>query len=229
MHVLTGTSGFSYPAWRGSFYPAKLPAAGMLAFYATALGAVEINNTFYRMPNAPVLKRWAAATPASFQFALKSPRAITHMWKLKNTGAAVTRLARSVRTLGERLGPILFQLPPALSKDTGLLDGFLGGLPAGLRAAVEFRHTSWLGDDTYAVLQRHRAALCVADSAELTTPLEPTTGWGYLRLRREDYDSTALRAWAKRLRAQSFETAYVFFKHEQTGPALAQAFRGMMI
>jgi uncharacterized protein YecE (DUF72 family) len=231
MQILTGTSGFSYTAWRGSFYPDKLPEEKMLAFYADRLGAVEINNTFYRMPNPSLLERWAAETPAAFRFALKSPRQITHMKKLIDVGDAIARLADSARVLGERLGPILFQLPPFLRKDLGVLEAFLATLPPDLRAAVEFRHASWLADDVYEVLRRHRAALCVADSEDLATPLEATAGWGYLRLRRQDYDQAALRAWSERLKTQPFDTAYVFFKHEDegAGPALAHSFRSMMI
>jgi len=231
MQVMTGTSGFSYAAWRGSFYPKKLPQTGMLAFYAGKLGAVEINSTFYRLPDASLLERWAAATPGPFRFAVKSPRGITHMRRLAGVGDEVARLADRVGALGDRLGPILFQLPPTLRKDVGLLEAFLATLPAGLRAAVEFRHESWLADDVYAVLSRHDTALCVADSEEFATPFVATAGWGYLRLRRQDYDKAALRRWAKRLRAQSYDAAYVFFKHEAegAGPALADSFGRMMI
>jgi uncharacterized protein YecE (DUF72 family) len=231
MHVMTGTSGFSYTAWRGSFYPDKLPEAKMLAFYAGKLAAVEINNTFYRMPNPSLLERWAAETPASFRFALKSPRQITHMKKLIDVGDAVARLAETARTLGDRLGPILFQLPPFLRKDLGVLEAFLATLPAGLRAAVEFRHQSWLSADVYTVLRRHGAALCCADSEDLATPLEATADWGYLRLRRQDYDEAALRSWAERLKQQRYDEAYVFFKHEDegAGPALADSFKSMMM
>jgi uncharacterized protein YecE (DUF72 family) len=231
MNVLTGTSGFSYTAWRGSFYPEKLPEAKMLAFYAEKLGAVEINNTFYRMPNPSLLERWAAETPAAFRFALKSPRQITHMRKLIDVGDAVARLAEGARTLGDRLGPILFQLPPFVKKDLGVLEAFLATIPAGLRAAVEVRHASWLADDVYAVLKRHGAALCIADSEEFATPFVATAGWGYLRLRRQDYDEAALSGWADRLKAQRYDNAYVFFKHEDegAGPALARTFLGMMI
>jgi uncharacterized protein YecE (DUF72 family) len=233
MQVLTGTSGFSYTAWRGSFYPDKLPEAKMLAFYAEQLGAVEINNTFYRMPNPSLLERWAAETPAAFRFALKSPRQITHMRKLIDVGDAVARLAETARTLGDRLGPVLFQLPPFVKKDLGALEAFLStlsSLPGGLRAALEFRHASWLGDDVYEVLKRHDAALCIADSEEFATPFVATAGWGYLRLRRQDYDEGALRGWADRLKAQSYDSAFVFFKHEDegAGPKLARTFRGMM-
>jgi uncharacterized protein YecE (DUF72 family) len=231
MHIMTGTSGFSYTAWRGSFYPDKLPEAKMLAFYAGKLGAVEINNTFYRMPNASLLERWAAETPESFRFALKSPRQITHMKKLVDVGDAVARLAEGARSLGGRLGPILFQLPPFVRKDLGVLEAFLATLPTGLKAAVEFRHASWLADDVYDVLRRHGAALCVADSEEFATPLEATAGWGYLRLRRQDYDEAALRGWAERLKGQPFDDTFVFFKHEDegAGPRLAESFRSMMI
>jgi uncharacterized protein YecE (DUF72 family) len=232
MRVMTGTSGFSYPAWRGSFYPDKLPVAKMLAFYAGKLGAVEINNTFYRMPRPPVLARWAADTPATFRFALKSPRSITHMRRLVGADDAVARLVDGVRALGDRLGPILFQLPANARKDVGVLDAFLSTLPAGgLRAAFEFRHESWLAEDVYAVLARRGAALCVADSEELATPLVATTSWGYLRLRRQDYGKAALRRWADRLNKERFDDVFVFFKHENegTGPALADSFRKMMM
>jgi uncharacterized protein YecE (DUF72 family) len=232
MRVMTGTSGFSYPAWRGSFYPDKLPVAKMLAFYAGKLGAVEINNTFYRMPRPPVLARWAADTPATFRFALKSPRSITHMRRLVGAADAVARLADGVRALGDRLGPILFQLPANARKDVGVLDAFLSTLPAGgLRAAFEFRDESWLAEDVYAVLARHGAALCVADSEELATPMVATASWGYLRLRRQDYGKAALRRWADRLKKERFSDVFVFFKHENegAGPALADSFRKMMM
>jgi uncharacterized protein YecE (DUF72 family) len=236
MHVLTGTSGFSYTAWRGSFYPEKLPEAKMLAFYAENLGAVEINNTFYRMPNRSLLERWAAETPPGFRFALKSPRQITHMRKLIDVGDAVARLAEAAAVLGDRLGPVLFQLPPFVRKDLGALEAFLSTVsalpaqPARVRAALEFRHATWLGDDVYEVLKRHDAALCIADSEEFATPFVATAGWGYLRLRRQDYDQAALRDWAGRLKAQSYDQAYVFFKHEDegAGPALARSFLSMM-
>jgi uncharacterized protein YecE (DUF72 family) len=232
MRVMTGTSGFSYPAWRGSFYPEKLPAAKMLAFYAVKLGAVEINNTFYRMPQPAVLARWAADTPATFRFALKSPRSITHMRRLVGAADAVTRLADGVRALGDRLGPILFQLPANARKDVGVLEAFLSTLPAGgMRAAFEFRDKSWLADDVYAVLARHDAALCVADAEELATPLVATASWGYLRLRRQDYGKAALRRWAVRLKKERFTDVFAFFKHENegAGPALADSFREMMM
>ncbi len=230
MQILTGTSGFSYPAWRGTFYPEKLPEAKMLGYYAERLAAVEINNTFYRMPTPEQLDRWAVETPAGFRFAIKSPRQITHIKKLADVADSVERLAAAALTLGDRLGPVLFQLPPFLKKDLPRLEAFLATLPPSLKAAVEFRHASWFTDDTYAALKARDAALCVADSEELSTPFESTASWGYLRLRRQDYDDAALAGWAERLRAQPLGDTYVFFKHEDEGrgATLASAFANLM-
>jgi uncharacterized protein YecE (DUF72 family) len=215
--VLIGTSGFSYPAWRGGFYPEKMPPAKMLAYYAERLAAVEINNTFYRMPTVEVLQRWAAETPPGFRFSLKSPRQITHDKRLVEVESAVERLAEVARGLGDKLGPVLFQLPPNQRKDLPRLDAFLAGLPPGLSAALEFRHTSWFSDEVYDCLRTRRAALCLAESDELETPLQATADWGYLRLRRLEYDGAAIARWAEYLKARSWSTAYVFFKHEDAG------------
>jgi uncharacterized protein YecE (DUF72 family) len=230
MQILTGTSGFSYTAWRGTFYPDKLPEAQMLGYYAGRLDAVEINNTFYRMPTPEQLERWAAETPAGFRFALKSPRQITHVKKLAEVADSIDRLSAAAATLRERLGPILFQLPPFLKKDLPRLEAFLATLPPAVKAAVEFRHESWFTDDVYAALKARNAALCVADSEELSTPFEVTANWGYLRLRRQDYDDAALAAWGDRLRGQPLGDTYVFFKHEDEGrgAALATAFAKLM-
>jgi uncharacterized protein YecE (DUF72 family) len=227
MRIYIGTSGFSYAPWRGSFYPEKLPAAKMLSYYAERLDAVEINNTFYRMPAPDQLAKWAAETPDGFQFALKSPKRITHDRKLADVGDTLARLAEAAGTLGGRLGPVLFQLPPFLKKDLPRLQGFVAALPAGLRAAVEFRHDSWFEADVYDALRARDVALCLAESEDLATPVEETASWGYLRLRRQDYDDAALDAWAERLKARSWTSAHVFFKHEDEGqgPKLAAKFR----
>lgn len=231
MRVFVGTSGFSYPPWRGSFYPEKLPAAKMLAYYAERLDAVEINNTFYRMPAPEMLTKWAAETPAGFQFALKSPRRITHEKKLADVADSLTRLRDAAGTLGDRLGPVLFQLPPFMKKDLPRLQAFVAELPPGLRAALEFRHESWFSSDVYDVLRARDAALCLAESEELATPVEETSSWGYLRLRRQDYDDGALAAWAERVRGRGWQSAYVFFKHEDEGkgPKLAARFRELLV
>jgi uncharacterized protein YecE (DUF72 family) len=230
MRTLIGTSGFSYAPWRGSFYPEKWPTERMLAYYAERLPTVEINNTFYRMPSAEQLQKWAAETPEGFQFALKSPRRITHERKLADVGDTLTRLHEAAGALGAKVGPILFQLPPFLKHDLPRLVDFLAHVPAGMRAAVEFRHASWFADDVYAALRAKDAALCIAESEDLATPLEATAGWGYLRLRRQDYGDAELAAWADKLRAQPWQTTFVFFKHEEEGkgPALAARLRALL-
>jgi uncharacterized protein YecE (DUF72 family) len=230
MRIYIGTSGFSYAPWRGSFYPEKLPATKMLAYYAERLDAVEINNTFYRMPAPEMLGKWAAETPAGFQFALKSPRRITHERKLADVADSLTRLREAAGTLGDKLGPVLFQLPPFMKKDVPRLQEFVAQLPPGLRAAMEFRHESWFAPEVYDVLRSRDAALCLAESEELATPVEETSTWGYLRLRRQDYDDAALATWAERVRARGWQSAHVFFKHEDEGkgPQLAARFRALL-
>jgi uncharacterized protein YecE (DUF72 family) len=223
MRVLAGTSGFSYKEWKGAFYPGDLPAEEMLRFYAARLPAVEINNTFYRMPKAELLAGWAEQVPDGFRFVLKASQRITHHKRLKEVAEEVGYFFRVAATLGDRLGPVLFQLPPNLKKDLPRLSDFLDLLPAATRAAVEFRHASWFEDDVYEALRARGAALCIAEDEELSTPPVATAAWGYLRLRRADYGDAEVLAWADRVRAQPWDEAYVFFKHEDagTGPRLA--------
>jgi len=226
LRVLVGTSGFSYPAWRGTFYPEDLPAREMLAFYARALGTVEINHTFRRLPTPSLLAGWAGQTPTGFRFALKAPQRITHVLRLRDAGEITGEFCRTARRLGSKLGPLLFQLPPYLRFDGARLHDFLAILPAGVEPAFEFRHPSWFTDETYDLLTRHRAALCIADSEDLTTPSVATAPFGYLRLRRADYAEGDLAAWAERIRdTQRWKRVYVYLKHEDSGrgPALARA------
>ena len=227
MHI--GTSGYSYPAWKGSFYPEKLPAKQFLSFYATRLDTVEINNTFYRMPSAKLVQSWCDEVPAGFVFAIKAPQRITHQQRLKDAGETVAALLRAIELLAERQGPILFQLPPFLKKDVPLLADFLGAMPRRCRAAFEFRHASWFADDTYETLRAAGAALCIADAEKLTTPLVATTDWGYLRLRREDYVEGDVRDWAGKIAGQPWQEAFVYFKHEDAGkgPKLAALLRSV--
>jgi len=229
MRALIGTSGFSYKEWKGSFYPEDLPASEMLRYYAGQLPAVEINNTFYRMPKAEVLAKWAEQVPDGFTFALKASQRITHQKRLKDAADSVEFFFGVATTLGDRLGPMLFQLPPSFKKDLPRLEDFLSILPPACRAAFEFRHASWFGDDVFGALQKRGAALCVAEDEELATPMAATTGWGYLRLRRQDYAEQDLAVWARRIREQSWSEAYVFFKHEEegTGPRLARQLAGI--
>ena len=223
MRVLAGTSGYSYKEWKGSFYPEDLPASEMLRHYATRLPAVEINNTFYRMPQPKVLAAWAEQVPDGFAFALKASQQITHRKRLKEAGDAVAYFLQTASTLGDRLGPVLFQLPPNLKKDLPRLTEFLALLPPRSRCAFEFRHASWFDDEVFEALRDRSAALCIAEDEELATPDVATTDWGYLRLRRQDYGERDLEAWAAKILAQAWGDAFVFFKHEAEGrgPALA--------
>ncbi len=226
MRLRAGTSGFSYDEWRGSFYPQDLPSGEMLRFYAENLPAVEINNTFYRLPSEKMLRKWSEQVPAGFAFVLKASQRITHQKRLKDAGEPLSYLLTTSTVLGPALGALLFQLPPNLKKDAARLRDFLALLPDGIRAAFEFRHNSWFDDETYAELRARNAALCIADTLDGTTPVEATANWGYLRLRREEYADRDLGDWATRIHARDWADAYVFFKHEDagTGPRLARRF-----
>jgi len=230
VRVLTGTSGFSYPAWKGVFYPSDLPSRRMLAHYATRLDTVEVNATFYRMPKADTLAAWCAAVPSGFVFALKAPQRITHVKRLRDVEDALTVFFRASAELGPSLGPVLFQLPPSFKKDLLRLEEFLAILPAGGRSSFEFRHSSWFCDEVFAALAGHGAALCLADDDEATTPPVATTDFGYLRLRRPGYTEADLRVWAERIAAQRWREALVYFKHEDEarGPAFALALRELL-
>ncbi len=224
MRVLAGTSGFSYDEWHGRFYPADLPANARLTHYSARLPSVEINNTFYQTPKAELLERWRDAVGADFRFALKAPRRITHIQRLKGSEESLGYFWNAALALGEKLGPVLFQLPPFAKKDLGVLAEFLAALPAGLRPAFEFRNPSWFEDDVYALLSSRGAALCAGDSDEdaRSPPLVATTDFGYLRLRAPSYDAAALRTWRERIAAQPWERAYVYLKHEVLGPDYAR-------
>jgi len=224
VRVLIGTSGYSYAEWKGNFYPEKLAAKDMLRFYAERFPTVEINNTFYRMPKDSLLQGWADQVPESFRFVIKASQRITHVQRLKECGELLTYLFRVTSTLGPRLGPLLFQLPPNFKKDVQRLESFFDEMPERRRVAVEFRHASWFDDEVYEALRGRGAALCVADTGEEpAAPLVATTDWGYLRLRREDFGDRELRDWARRIREQPWSEAYVFLKHEEEGkgPKLA--------
>ena len=231
VRVLVGTSGFSYPAWRGTFYPEDLPAREMLSFYSHALGTVEINHTFRRLPTPALLTGWGRQTPPGFRFSLKAPQRITHLLRLRDAGSVTADFCRVAAGLGPKLGPLLFQLPPYLRFDAARLEDFLATLPPRTEPVFEFRHESWFNDETYAMLRDHRAALCIADAEELSTPPVATAPFGYLRLRREDYGDADLDTWANRVRdTGQWKRVYVYFKHEESGrgPALARAFLARM-
>lgn len=224
-----GTSGYNFPEWRGSFYPPKLPSAKWLEYYAQQLGTVEINYTFYRTPSAKTIAGWDAATPETFTFVLKAPQRITHFARLRNIDEPLRRFIDIIRKLNAKLGAILFQLPPNMKKDVGLLGDLLTQFPADVRAACEFRHVSWWSDDVFELLRSTNTALCVADTEAGTTPLVATADFGYVRLRDEGYSPEGLQEWKQKVQdlGRSWTDAYVFFKHEEKGigPKLAAEFR----
>lgn len=221
--ILIGTSGYNYPEWKGHFYPADLPASAMLRYYAERFSTVEINASFYRMPTEKVMAAWAEATPEGFVFTLKAPQRITHYRRLVDVDEPLRRFADVATTLGSKLGPLFFQLPPNFKKETGRLADLLARLPPGQRVAFEFRHASWFADDVYDLLRTRGAALCIADTEDGTTPEVPTASWGYLRLRDADYTDAELDRWAAAIAAQAWRDTYVYFKHEAEakGPELA--------
>jgi uncharacterized protein YecE (DUF72 family) len=213
-----GTSGYSYKEWKGSFYPKDLAAKRMLHYYGQRFRTVEMNNTFYRLPNASVAGAWAAEVPADFQFVLKAPQRITHVQRLQKTAESVAALLEISKALKGKSGPLLFQLPPNFKKDVPRLREFLTLLPSRERVAFEFRHASWLDQDVFDLLRDHQAALCVAESENgVDAPLLRTADWAYLRLRLEDYSDPYLKAWVERARQHKWREVFVFFKHEDEG------------
>jgi uncharacterized protein YecE (DUF72 family) len=227
MNFYVGTSGYSYKEWKGSFYPEKLRAKEMLSYYASKLPAVELNNTFYRMPQSAMVESWKTQVPDSFRFSVKASQRITHFKRLKEAEAETKYMIETVSALEDRLGVVLFQLPPNMKKDLERLQTFLNHLPETTPAAFEFRHPTWFDDDILQLLRAHNRALCVSDTDDLpVNHIDRTADWGYLRLRRVNYSDADLSDWLDRVRAQEWKHAYVFFKHEDegTGPKLAGRF-----
>jgi uncharacterized protein YecE (DUF72 family) len=230
MKLYVGTSGYSYKEWKGNFYPGDLPAKEMLSYYSRRLPAVEINNTFYRLPQVSMIENWKEQVPASFRFSIKATQRITHIKRLNNVADETKYLMGTASLLRERLGVVLFQLPPNMKKDAERLKAFLDSLSTDTRAAFEFRHESWFDDETLELLRVRDCALVVSDTDE--KPLNEiisTARWGYLRLRRTAYDENDLAEWLKRITEQKWKDAFVFFKHEDegVGPKLAAKFLEM--
>jgi len=227
MRVRIGTSGFSYKEWKGPFYPEKIPADGMLAYYAERLDTVEINNTFHRMPRVELLEKWAAKVPEGFSFVLKTPRRISHKKGFDGIGEPLATFAANSRALGGRLGPALVQFPPWFKKDLELLATFADPVPEGFRCALEFRHESWFDEEVYGFLRDRALALVVSDQKVADPPVVRTAPFGYFRFRGESYDDDAMKAWAGKLLDAGWDEAWVFYKHEDEGaaPAMAARFR----
>ena len=227
MNLFVGTSGYSYKEWKGNFYPEDLSAKEMLAYYAGRLPAVEMNNTFYRLPQASMIENWRDQVPPEFRFSIKATQRITHIKRLKNCSDETRYLLDTAGLLGERLGVVLFQLPPNAKKDVERLRDFLACLPDSVRAAFEFRHESWLDEEILTALRERNAALVVSDTDEKPlAAIIATAGWGYLRLRKTNYEESDLVGWMRRVQEQTWSDAFIFFKHEDegVGPRLAARF-----
>ena len=233
--IFAGTSGWAYPTWKPDFYPHRTPAKKFLEFYASQLTSVEVNYTFRVLPTAKMLEDWLAATAPDFRFSFKAPQRITHFKRLRDCDADIAQFIAALEPIlhAGKLGLLLFQLPPNFKADAGLLAAFLS-IPAfqtteALRIAFEFRHDSWFGEEIYATLRQHEAALCIAESDELTTPeVHTATSFTCFRLRRSGgYSPSELDAFAERfsLLAQQRDV-YAYFKHEDepTGALNAKAF-----
>jgi uncharacterized protein YecE (DUF72 family) len=225
MKLWIGTSGFQYSEWKGNFYPEDLPTAKMLPFYAERFATTEINYTFHRIPAQKTIENWKTQTPEEFRFALKAPQKITHWSKLRDCSDTLEYFCKVITGLGDRLGPVLFQLPPAFKKDVDVLSSFLREFPD-MRGAFEFRHESWFDDEIFELLKSRNIALCIADTDTIATPKKTTADYGYLRLRREDYEALDIERWTDFVRDQkpSWNDAFVYFKHEESGigPKLAR-------
>ena len=227
MNLFVGTSGYSYKEWKGKFYPREIKPADMLKFYAEHFATVEINNTFYRMPEKDLVRSWMKEVPGSFKFALKAPQKITHIRRLKSVEDELAHFLDVASVLKKQLGPLLFQFPGNFRKDAERLAGFLKLLPKNFQAAFEFRDASWFANDIFAMLREHNAALCIAESEEtVDVPFEATADWGYLRLRRLDYERSDLKKWLSRIEKQKWDEAHIFFRHEDQalGPKFAEMF-----
>jgi len=226
--LLTGTSGFAFKEWKGSFYPKELKDDAMLGYYAGKFPTVEINNTFYRLPKEQVLIDWASRVPDSFTFAIKASQRITHYARLKPESVGhVEYLMKSTAVLGARLGPVLFQLPPNFQKDVERLKVFLECLPLDRRSTIEFRHESWFDETVFDALRARDVAMCISEQPDFASPFVVTAGWGYVRLHKLDYDSAGLTEWARRLKQQPWTESYVYFKHDEgegSGPPAVSAF-----
>ena len=227
MKIFVGTSGFSYKAWQGKFYPEKVSPKEMLRFYSKRLAAVEINNTFYHLPTERVLTSWAEQVPEDFVFALKAPQVITHLKRLRHVDEETDYFFRTLSLLDRKLGPVLFQFPGSFRANRQRLEDFLALIPGHISGAFEFRSSSWINVEILDLLRARGFSLCLADADENPAKeIINTAPWGYLRLRRSDYTDADLSQWLERILSQKWEKAFVFFKHEEQakGPEMAIQF-----
>jgi uncharacterized protein YecE (DUF72 family) len=229
MQIHVGTSGFAYKEWKGTFYPEKISPKELLRSYSERLDTVEINNTFYHMPNGTVLASWAGQVGSDFVFALKAPQVITHMKRLRQVSSETGYLFKTLSVLNRKLGPVLFQFPKSFHADPEALRAFLALIPRAALCAFEFRSPTWLDEEVLDLLREKGCSLCIADTDEAPAgEVISTARWGYLRLRRSDYTDADLLRWAEVIRAENWEKVFVYFKHEgeaAKGPQLAMRFR----
>ena len=226
-----GTSGWHYGHWRDLFYPHGLPIRSWLSFYAERFSSVEVNGSFYRLPSELTMQSWREETPEGFVFALKASRQITHYRKLRDAGESIERFLGRARLLGEKLGPLLYQLPASMERDDARLQDFLAILPSDLAHVVEFRHASWLHEDVFRILRRYGVALCAVDSPSFNVPLVLTAPHAYVRFHGPSamyaglYSEDDLRHWAHDLRslAGSAEAVYAYFNNDERGYAVVNA------
>jgi len=226
--LFVGVSGFSYPSWKGQFYPKELKSEDFLGFYSQKLNSVEINSSFYAPPTLATVRSWAKRTGEDFRFAVKSPRQITHILKLGSGSIdSALRLEKTLEELGSKQGPILFQLPPFSKQDLKLLGSFLEGSSSLTRKVFEFRHESWLNDSTYELLEKYRAGFCVAETEDMGPVLKRTGDFAYVRLRNDVYDAKSIDDWSKRIAelVKGSREGYVYLRHDETGENAAHAVR----
>ena len=230
-HYLIGTSGWHYDDWRIRFYPEKLPRSKWLEFYAQRFSTVELNNSFYRLPSEDAFTSWRDSSPADFTFAVKVSRFITHIKRLKNSEQAVENFVTRAKILGEKLGPLLYQLPPNMHRNDDVLKSFLSHLPRGIKHVIEFRHQSWLEDTVFETLRKHNAGLCVFDMPAFSCPLVATADFAYIRfhgnaaLYSSCYSDEELADWAKKLAGlpKNLKTVYIYFNNDIEGFAVKNA------
>jgi uncharacterized protein YecE (DUF72 family) len=238
VRYLIGTSGWHYDDWRGRFYPEKLPKAKWLGFYAEHFNTLELNNTFYHLPSENAFKNWYSSSPPDFIFAVKTSRYITHIKRLKDCGEEVTKFMSRAVLLKEKLGPLLYQLPPGLHRDDDRLKEFLKVLPSDGKHVIEFRHESWFVEEVFEILHQHQAGFCVYDMPKLTSPITATTDFAYVRFHGKKslysscYTAKEMTDWAKKIKilAKKLESVYIYFNNDIAGYALdnARTLRGYL-
>ncbi len=228
---IIGTSGWHYDDWRGRFYPEKLPKARWLEFFSGHFNTLELNNSFYHLPSEAAFNNWYNSSPPHFIFSVKVSRFITHIKRLKDCEDAVHNFMSRARLLKEKLGPLLYQLPPGLHRNDSLLETFLEKLPRDLKHVIEFRHQSWLTEEVFEILRQHHTGFCVFDMPKLTTPLLITADFAYIRFHGREglyssrYTDEEMAEWAKRISglAENVESVYIYFNNDVAGYALENA------